>query len=668
MIKLWILLYSLTIFRRAYPSNIIKLPAKKPLIYKYTSNFEEVVKCSGFVDKTRMIETFFTRLHGNYHLVTTPRKYGKTTMLDMFERFVQIEVDRHGNVVNKTSTSSYELFTTSNLKIGRNSEIISEHMAEYPVIYVNFNGIVGRTFRESMQAVRGKIKACYDRYRWLYELLIKKYTSPEHNRGSVSQKEDIKFMEKVYREDLNYVETKYSLHRLAEIVYEHFKKKIFVIVDDYDATVFDSIKDTSVFFDVKEISKLINEILYELFRTSKFNEVAYALMTGVTTAMAPTYNFKILNVYNHMFLDEIEFSPFFGFNQDEVTPLLYVHNIKPSEWEDVENFCGGYAVRNTPIRMYNPYSILLYLTHHGKDPKLQKAWTDLMPLSFLLDFLQVPAIYELYIQLVMLKNVQFELLYYSLEELELLSVGIRERRVPRSFDFRVFYTFLFENGFLSYTEQPDSFVIPNGEVFDAITNFLFDFYDYKIKLDRTLVGDVLKDVFEKESIDDLITVDLKIGFDRIMYALKHYIPSQVLDDFYYHTIVFYVARACDPDTHAEERNEGQYKPRTTISPVVDIIMLSEEKQKTMVIDVSNMLSPELLLTQAMQYAPYDKEAEYEMRYLAISLQNGTTSLAFSAPTNMADTETSRIYGHVIVHRKITDGRMYLKTSTSILST
>ncbi|XP_065207325.1 uncharacterized protein LOC135836423 [Planococcus citri] len=664
MNKLWILLAGLAIFRNTHQSDIVKLPAKKPPIYKYTSNFEEVTRCSGFVDKTLMIETFFIKLHGNFHLITAPRKYGKTTMLDMFERFVQIEVDQNGNVINKTSTSNYELFTSSNLKIGRKSEIISEHMAEYPVIYINFNSIVGRTFRESMQAVRGKVKACYDRYRWLYELLVKKYTSPEHNRGSVSQKEDIKFMEKVYREDLNYVEIKYSLHRLAKIVYEYFKKKIFVIVDDYDATVFDSIKDTSVFFDVKEISKLINEILYELFRTSKFNEVAYALLTGATAAMAPSNNFKILNLYNHPFLDEVEFGPFFGFTQDEVTPLLYLHNIKPSDWEDVENFCGGYVIRNTPIRMYNPYSVLLYLSHHGKDPKLQKAWIDLMPLDFLLDFLQVPAIYELYIQLVMLKNLQFELVYYSLEDLEQLSTGIRERRVSRSFDFRIFYTFLFENGYLSYTDQTDSFSVPNGEVYDAITGSLFQFYDYKIKVDRTLVGDVLKDMFEKETVDDLIAVDLKIGFDRIMYGLKHYVPSNVLDDFYYHSIVFYVARAGDPEAHVEERVEGQYKPRTTISPVVDIIMSSEEKEKTMVIDVSNVLNPEQLLNQAMEFKPFEAEEHFEMRYLAVSLQNGTTSVAFSMPTNSENSETSRLYGHVLLQKRVSGGRLYLNTFTA----
>ena len=106
-----------------------------------SSDFNKIVKSSAFVDKTILIQDF-VQMNFEVVLTTCPRRFGKSTNMNMILNFLRINVDEAGLVIDRTLTSNYKLFNAEyknvSLKIADNKEIMENYLASVPVVFVNF--------------------------------------------------------------------------------------------------------------------------------------------------------------------------------------------------------------------------------------------------------------------------------------------------------------------------------------------------------------------------------------------------------------------------------------------------------------------------------------------------------------------------------------------------
>jgi hypothetical protein len=104
------------------------------------------------VDKTLFIKEVFVRILGPKVMITAPRKFGKSVNLDMFRRFIELEVDKEtGKQITTVDlesetvcdTPNYKLFTVNqnsemHLQIMADDEFVKTHFGKYPIINVSF--------------------------------------------------------------------------------------------------------------------------------------------------------------------------------------------------------------------------------------------------------------------------------------------------------------------------------------------------------------------------------------------------------------------------------------------------------------------------------------------------------------------------------------------------
>ncbi|XP_044259282.1 uncharacterized protein LOC123007860 isoform X3 [Tribolium madens] len=112
-----------------------------------SSLFSEIMAKDHFVDKTKIIEVLFG--DSKYVLITKPRRFGKSTIMNMVEEFVKKKVYTTGDKVGQEILRSTEndrafpemnlrLFEDGNLEISKWDEfsrhrgIISDHSHRFP--------------------------------------------------------------------------------------------------------------------------------------------------------------------------------------------------------------------------------------------------------------------------------------------------------------------------------------------------------------------------------------------------------------------------------------------------------------------------------------------------------------------------------------------------------
>lgn len=100
------------------------------------SDFEQIrLNDYYYVDKSGMIEELLTDEAAAVTLITRPRRFGKTLGMSMLASYFDIRRD------------SKKLF--ENLAINRNQELCNQWMNQYPVIFVSFKDVDGRSFESA---------------------------------------------------------------------------------------------------------------------------------------------------------------------------------------------------------------------------------------------------------------------------------------------------------------------------------------------------------------------------------------------------------------------------------------------------------------------------------------------------------------------------------------
>ena len=248
--------------------------------YKPLTNYKNLYRSKYFVDKSLIIEKIneVIETSDKYICVTRPRRFGKSSVVDMLGAYYSKAVD------------SKEIF--DNLKI-REAESYEENLNKYNVINISFNTIPdnNKTYDEYMSIIQNGL---IDDIKGMYpDLEIKDYYTISHMLNAT-------------------------------------KDKFVFIFDEWDYIF------SNKLFEEKQNDFL--EFIRQLLKDQPY--VALAYMTGVLPIKKYSSG-SALNMFDeYTFLKDRIYDEFFGFTNNEVLNLC--KRTDEIEFKELENWYNGY--------------------------------------------------------------------------------------------------------------------------------------------------------------------------------------------------------------------------------------------------------------------------------------------------------------------------------------
>lgn len=542
-----------------------------------------------YVDKTLMIEEFFTCLPENeFHLIAQPPKFGKTTVLKMIKRFVEVELDDHGYVPReKNCTTAQILF--ERFRIARNKDIMKHHLAQYPVIYVDFNfedsGWLPSKDR-ALASLREKISICYKRYYWLYDHLLR--THPHVDM------DDVEFMKKAIDGTLSQRELARSLQKLAELLHSYFREKVIVLVDDYDKSIinatFKPASWKSYAFNALSLSDLIFKILYNVLYEARAH-VRHALITGVSTMAAESTSIKVNTLARWSFLDEHYFNQYYGFTQFEVNELLDKYQVDENDRSLVRIYYknGFHIIEPYTKRLYRPESIVSYLRSKLNDSRtaFRSYWNETEISSFRVQFLNNRQLRQKLIMNMANRSAGVILSPFQDPRVsqnpicDLIKLTCQKFQNFNATQSATVARYLFESGFLYYDSITNFFYIANLETEKICVRKIHQYYREIVQIDNlqsigshlvSILNDVTnqdQDVMQKFKIELQEAFQKNFNYSTDLTSINHdYDPPREFMDLECQSMVFMMAKL-QPEVIVEGKITKQ-------SDSIETIMLNKD--------------------------------------------------------------------------------------------
>ena len=253
----------------------IYLNTNKPLI-----NYMNLYRSKYFVDKSSMIEKLneVIETSDKYICITRPRRFGKSSVIDMLGSYYSIAVDSK-DVFDNLKISSFPSYT--------------EHLNKYNVINISFNDLSerGNTYEDYIEMIRTSIT----------KDIVEKYPhiNPE------------------------------SYFNISSMIRDTNDKFIFLL-DEWDY-----IFNNSLF---EENQNNFLEFLRNLLKDQPY--VALCYMTGVLPIKKYSSG-SALNMFDEFtFLKDRKFGRYFGFTEEEVIDLCRKNN--EIKFEHLQTWYNGY--------------------------------------------------------------------------------------------------------------------------------------------------------------------------------------------------------------------------------------------------------------------------------------------------------------------------------------
>lgn len=285
------------------------------------SDFRNIIANNCFyVDKTKFIEELVNDMTA-VHLITRPRRFGKTLNLSMLKYFYDIE----GNTENRKLFD--ELYISNSLAMSE--------QGKYPVIFLSFKDVKADSSLEMMENIAILMKNLYDKFEYIREKL---------NQSNLMEFDEIWLK----KDNAN---LRGALLNLCSYLKEYYNQDVILLIDEYDTPMvsayehgyYDEIK---MFFTtlygsaLKENPALKKAVLTGIMRISKGN-----IFSGLN-------NVKVNSIL------EDDFAEYFGITEKEVEKSLIEYGLE-ERLPEVQKWYNGYIFGG--VRVYNPFSITNFL-------------------------------------------------------------------------------------------------------------------------------------------------------------------------------------------------------------------------------------------------------------------------------------------------------------------
>lgn len=291
-----------------------------------------------FIDKSLFIKDI---INETVALYTRPRRFGKTLNMSMLYYFFSCkEIDN--------------AYLFKELSIFNDKDAL-KYQNQYPVIFISFKDMKKDTFKEQI-----------NQYRVILLNILRQYKELQDSSSLLNID---KFMIYQYlNKEGSINDLTNSLLNLTIYLYEHYQKKVILLIDEYDVPL------QSAYLNgyYEEMSHFLSGLFSSVLKTND------ALEKGILTGclrIAKESIFTGLNNFNVYSLQEEQSSLNFGFSTQEVEELLEYYHCS-DYFQDIKEWYDGYKFGHQEI--YNPWSVLKYVHKilHSSDKTPECYWAN----------------------------------------------------------------------------------------------------------------------------------------------------------------------------------------------------------------------------------------------------------------------------------------------------
>jgi hypothetical protein len=483
------------------------------------SSFKEVMKSSAFVDHSKLIQVFVE--NGNHvSLITCPRRFGKSSNINMIKEFLSCQVDENGKMITtyKNRTNNYKLFFSNlsngeRLNITKDPDFVKGHLAEYPVIFVDFFNARGKTNEEIIQGIKSEISLAYKQHKYIsvfYENILLSPKSTQYEKSNATEVlNEFNLFFKNNGNDANNRDIMISLRALTMILFNHFGKKVFVLIDEYDAPLSSAIQNENE-NDVKTIIEFMDMILSSVFKANE-SFLEKGLMTGISGIVRAAGNSPLNNIIEYKFLSDHEYTQFYGFSEAQVEGLLSKFGKTEEEKSQVKLWYNGYMTRVKHLPIYCPWPILRYLNSN----QLMNYWTISGSIKKMSEIFKVGGIRTNIEKLIEGQDIFITKFKNDIKPEDVK--GLKEllnckSELPQHY-IDIFFSYLFELGYLTCTVVENKYRIPNKEVRIMFEEQLIEYFVSVYKVKREDKDEGIK---ELNKLLTGYTDDNGLGFEKAL--------------------------------------------------------------------------------------------------------------------------------------------------------
>ena len=279
-----------------------------------------------FVDKTSLIKDVFAQNKSEVLLISRPRRFGKTLTMSMFYHFLSINHNKPEDL-----SSHVELFKDT--KIFADQEFCQKFMGQYPVIFLSLKPVEGINFETAYQKLAEIIYELVDSQ---FRFLLQSSKLSDGNKRDLQYLLDLDNLEKVSSS----VKLQFSLQKLTRFLYQHYGKKVIVLIDEYDVPL----AKASVRGYYNQMVDVIRGMLGNVLKTNIYLEKA--VLTGCLRVSKESIFTGLNNIsVNTVFSRDVELATGVGFTKDETIDMLDYYGLSSfnnivKEWYDGYNFAN----------------------------------------------------------------------------------------------------------------------------------------------------------------------------------------------------------------------------------------------------------------------------------------------------------------------------------------
>ena len=428
-----------------------------------------------YVDKTENIYELITS--GRIYFFARPRRFGKSLLISTLEAIFQ---------------AKKELF--NNLWIKEKSDY---QWIKYPVIKIDFSAIPNENAQALEQGIHSKI-------------------------DEISRTHKITLIEKPL---------KLKFRELVKKLYQKYKNKVVLLIDEYDKPIIDHINNLNQAEENKEIIrsfygiiKPCDEYLKFVFITgiSKFSQVSVFSDLNSLYDISMSYKYASLVGYK-----EEELEKYFS---NHIKKLAKHNNLTIKETtEKIKYWYNGFRFSESEVKTYNPFSSLLLFNNLI----FKYYWFATATPTFLIKLIK-----EQKYDIINIENQEVVESVFSSYDIEKLQV------IP----------LLFQTGYLTINNYKDSLYklgYPNFEVRKAFTTHLLDLFS---NIESSLIDSQIIKLVNAINQDDLenFFITLQVFFANIPYELH------LKEEKYYQTIFYMIFTLLNFNIEAESStNKGR---------------------------------------------------------------------------------------------------------------
>ena len=280
-------------------------------------------------------------------LLTRPRRFGKTMLMNMFESFLNINYEKPGD------TSIQDKFFKGT-KILEDQKFCKKYMGQFPVISITLKDVLGDDFESAYLKLAEVVSAKANEFSFLKE-------SPylnEMEKAKFNLLCDEIYLKKADKQAISYVTS--AIKSLSLMLYKHFNKQVYILIDEYDVPLAkaqehgyhkDMVTLMTSFLgflkDPQKDPEKKTSIISKVVITGCLKVAKNSIFTGVNNLKVNTVTSKI-DKYTGMI----------GFTKDETQKILKDYELDDFS-QTVKNYYDGYKFYDK--EMFCPWDVLNFI-------------------------------------------------------------------------------------------------------------------------------------------------------------------------------------------------------------------------------------------------------------------------------------------------------------------